>query len=46
MKILRKKSKEKEKEKDHQQQFIDGMKKVGNEYKRIMGDSIQGLIGK
>ena len=45
MKILRKKSKEKEKEKDHQQ-FIDGMKKVGNEYKRIMGDSIQGLIGK
>jgi len=43
MKIKRKKDKEKEK---NNNQFIDGMKKVGEGYKKIVGDSLSGLIGK
>lgn len=42
MKIKRKKDKEKEK---NNNQFIDGMKKVGKEYKKIVGDSLSGLVG-
>lgn len=41
MKIKRKKEKKEESE----NKFLDGMKKVGKEYKKIVGDSVQGLVG-
>ena len=44
MKIKRKKEK-KETDPENENKFLDGMKKVGKEYKKIVGDSLQGLVG-
>lgn len=41
MKIKRKK----EKKEADENKFLDGMKKVGKEYKKIVGESVQGLVG-
>ena len=41
MKIKRKK----EKRETDENKFLDGMKKVGKEYKKIVGESVQGLVG-